>query len=152
MAQMANFTWGQGEDLTIELIYKEGNTIETATVVDLSSGYQLRMDIVVPSTKERVYTFNTATLADVDPITPGSQPDNTLEGVLSSGAASSPNVVVSVPRSLTLPEGSIYQKMTDVPPVTSFNYDIFLRHVASDKQVKILTGVITVEDSYTLWP
>ena len=151
MAQTANFTWPQGEDLDIKLIYKEGPS-GSEVVVDLSSGYSLRMDIVVPATKERIYTFNTASIADVDPITPGSQPDSTIEGVLSSGAAGTPNVTVSVPRLLTLPTtGAIYVEMTGNPSVMVFGYDIFLRHTASDKQVKILSGTITIEESHTLW-
>lgn len=150
MAQTANFTWGQGEDLPIQLIYKEG-AVGAEVVIDLSSGYQLRMDIVVPTTKERIYTFNTSSLADVDPILVGTQPDSVIEGVLSSGASASPNINISVSRALTLPGGSIYAKMTGSPAITVFAYDIFLRNVASDKQVKILTGTITVEGSNTLW-
>jgi hypothetical protein len=151
MAQSANFVWGQGEDLSVALIYKEGPA-GSETVVDLSSGYSLRMDIVVPATKERVYTFNTATLADVDPILVGSQADAVVEGVLSSGAGGSANITISVPRSLTLPTtGAVYLKTQAVPPVTVFGYDIFLRNTASDKQVKILTESITIEDSNTLW-
>jgi len=150
MAQTANFTWGQGEDLSVALIYKEGATGSEA-VVDLSSGYSLRMDIVVPTTKERVYTFNTAAIPDVDPITSGAQADSVIEGVLSSGAGGTPNITVSVPRSLTLPGGAVYTKYTENPPVTAYNYDIFLRNTVSDKQVKILTGTITIEDSNTLW-
>jgi len=150
MAQTANFTWGQGEDLSIQLIYKEG-PVGSETVVDLSSGYELRMDIVIPTTGERVYTFNTAALADVDPILVGNQPDAVVEGALSSGSGGTPNINISVPRSLTLPGGSVYAEMTAVPPVMAFNYDIFLRNTVSNKQVKILTGVVTIEVSSTLW-
>lgn len=150
MAQVANFTWDQGDDLTIELIYREGPTAETALVVDLSVNYALRMDVVNPSTKERLYTFNTAEIADVDPGA-GTVPDNTLEGTLSSGAGGTPNISITVPRSLTLPGGALHAQMTAVPPLMSFNYDIFLRDTGVDKQVKILEGVITVKESNTLW-
>jgi len=151
MAQIANFTWPQGEDLDIKLIYKEG-PVGSEVVIDLSSGYTLRMDITAGAIKERVYTFNTASIADVDPITPGAQPDSTIEGVLSSGAGGTPNITISVPRSLTLPTtGAVYLKYTANPSVSTFDYDIFLRHTASDKQAKILSGVITIEDSKTLW-
>jgi len=150
MAQTANFTWAQGEDLPIALIYKEG-LVDEETVVDLSSGYALRMDIVVPVTKERIYTFNTATIADVDPIMVGDQPDAVLEGVLSSGASGTPNITISVPRTLTLPGGSVYAKMVGSSAITVFAYDIFLRNTASNKQAKILTGAVTVEESNTLW-
>lgn len=150
MAQTANFTWGQGEDLTIALIYKEG-TAGSEAVIDLSSGYELRMDIVVPSTKERVTTFNSAELTDVDPILVGAQADVTVESLLSSGSGASPNILISVPRILTLPGGGIYSKMTATPSIHVFAYDIFLRNTVSDKQVKILTGTVTVEESNTLW-
>lgn len=150
MAQTANFTWGQGEDLTIALIYKEG-TAGSEAVIDLSSGYNLRMDIVVPSTKERVTTFNSSALSDVDPIEVGDQADVTVESLLSSGGGGAPNILISVPRILTLPGGGIYTKMTAGTPIHVFAYDIFLRNTVSDKQVKILTGTVTVEESNTLW-
>lgn len=150
MAQTANFIWGQGEDLSIALIYKEG-TAGNEVVIDLSSGYELRMDIVVPATKVRVTTFNSAELEDVDPVEVGDQSDVVIETLLSSGSSGSPNILISVPRILTLPGGGIYAKMTGAPPVSVFAYDIFLRNTVADKQVKILTGTITVEESNTLW-
>lgn len=150
MAQTSNFNWAQGEDLSISLIYKEG-PVNSEVVIDLSIGYQVRMDIVIPSTKERIYTFNTASIADVDPLLVGAQPDSVLEGVLSSGAAGSSNIDIAVSRNLTLPGGTVYAKMTGSPAVAVFAYDIFLRKVSSDKQAKILTGTITVEESNTLW-
>lgn len=150
MAQTANFTWEQGGDLDIKLIYKEG-LVDSEVVIDLSSGYQLRMDIVVPATKERVYTFNTSSLADVDPIQVGDQPDSVVEGVLTSGASATPNITISVPRALTLPGGVVYEKMITTPFISVFSYDIFLRNVSANKQAKILTGTITVEGSNTLW-
>lgn len=150
MAQIANFTWAQGEDLPVALRYREGPE-GSETVVDLSTGYAVRMDIVVPATKERVYTFNSATIADVDPILVGDQPDSVVEGVLSSGAAGSANIELAVPRELTLPGGAVYAEMTGDPAVTTFAYDIFLRNTVTDKQSKILSGMITIEASYTLW-
>lgn len=150
MVQQQNFTWAQGEDLVIELIYKEGPTAETAVAVDLSTNYALRMDIVVPTTKERVYTFNTAAIADVDPGA-GTVPDDTLEGTLSSGAAGTPNITIRVPRSLTLPGGALHTLMTATPATTVFNYDIFLRNTSVDTQAKILKGQVTTEESYTIW-
>lgn len=152
MTQTSNLTWGQGEDLTVELIYKEGPDEGTLVVIDLSAGYSVRMDIVVPATKERLYTFNSDVIADVDPIDPATTPDNTLEGTMSSGVGGAPNISITVPRSLTLPGGSVYEKLSLATPITVFNYDIFLRNVNTDKQVKILKGSITIEDSYTLWP
>lgn len=151
MAQSVNWTWVQGEDFPIRLIYKEGDTPETAVVVPLTTGYSVRMDVVVPGTKERVYTFNTEALADVDPFVAGSQPDNTVEGTLSSGAGGTPNISITVPRSLTLPGGALYAKMTGTPAVSTFNFDIFLRNTNTDMQTKILQGQIVVEESNTIW-
>lgn len=145
MAQSANFTWPQGEDLSVDLIYKEGPTAETAVVVPLNTGYEVRMDIV-DATEERIYTFNSAALADADPLTTGAQPDNVVEGVLSSGGSGTPNISITVPRSLTLPGGAVYENSGSV-----FQYDVFLRNTSTNKQVKILKGTITVESSHTLW-
>lgn len=156
MAQTQNFTWDQGADLNVQLIYKEGATVDTATVVDLSTGYAVRMDIVVPATKERIYTFNSESIPDVDPVTTGDQADSVIEGTLTSGAGGTPNINITVPRALTLPDngvdGAVYEKMTGVPPVTVFNYDVFLRNKSTDKQAKVLTGTVTIIESYTLWP
>ena len=151
-----NLTWQQGEDLTFSLIYRTGPTGQE-TAPDLSTGYSLRMDIVSP-TGERLYTFNSETLADVDPNTPGDQPEvpATSEAVLGPNGA----IDIAIDRAVTLPGGPIYDKLNEVPPVNVFYYDIFLRATAPThgeastvgRQQKILKGSITVETSYTLWP
>lgn len=151
MATTQAFTWPQGADLEIQLKYKEGVDAQSAVLIDLSTDYDVRMDIVVPVTKERIYTFNSSALADVDPGAPV-VPDNTLEGVLTSGAGDTPNINITVPRSLTLPGGEVYAKMIEAPPIITFNYDIFLRNNVTDKQAKILSGTVTIEASHTLWP
>lgn len=149
MAQTQNFTWDQGADLTIQLIYKEGVDAASAVVVDLSTAYQVRMDLVVPSSKSRIYTFNSASIADVDSTTVGAQPDSVIEGTLSSGAGGTPNINITVPRTLTLPGGVVYDQMQLNTKL--FNYDLFLRNTNTNTQVKILTGSVTVTDSNTLW-
>lgn len=150
MAQIQNFEWDQGSDLVMALIYKEGATADTAVAIDLSTGYSVRMDMVMPGTKQRIYTFNTDVLADVDPITVGSQPDTVVEGVLTSGVGGTANISIVVPRSLTLPpSGAVYAKY--VLNQTVFSYDIFLRNTVTDKQAKILQGSVTILDSSTLW-
>lgn len=149
MAQIQNFTWDEGADLVVALNYKEGATPETAVLIDLTSGYSVRMDLVVPSTKERIYTFNSADIADVDPIASGAQPDTLKEGVLSSGADGKGNIKITVPRTLTLPGGAVYTQFAT--GVKVFGYDVFLRNTGTDKQSKILTGTVTVADSWTLW-
>lgn len=149
MAQIQDFTWDQGADLVIALNYKEGATAETAVLVDLSSGYSVRMDLVVPSTKQRVYTFNSSSITDVDLITPGNQADSIIEGALTSGVGGTGNIQITVPRSLTLPGGVVYDQF--VGGVTTLNYDIFLRNTGTNKQSKVLSGTITINESWTLW-
>lgn len=134
-----NWTWQQGDDLVMTFIYKEGPS-GSEVPVDLT-GFSLRMDIVQGAT--RLYTFNSADITDVDPGGPV-LPDTNKEAVLASNGT----VTITVPRSLTLPGGSVNAIMTSGNTVV--NYDIFLRN-ASGKQAKILRGTITIEPSYTLW-
>jgi hypothetical protein len=131
MSQTVNFKWPQGEDLEIALIYKEGGSENSASAVSLSSGYDARMDIVLPATKDVLHT------ADF----PGAI-------ALGTGANKAPNIVVSLPRSLTLEGGVLFTNLTTT---TNFNYDLFLRNTTTDKQVKILRGQINIERSNTLW-
>jgi len=131
------YTWNQGEDLTISLIYKEGPTGAEAPV-DLT-GWKLRMDVVDSS--GRIFTFNSDDIAEsgVDTVGPS---DN--EAVLGSDGS----ISITVPRSLTLSGGPIYARMQTGNSV--FNYDIFLRNTAN-KQWPILRGTIQVLESYTQW-
>lgn len=150
MTQEARFNWVQGEDLTIELIYKEGSTTENAVPVDLSSDYALRMDIVDPEIG-RLYTFNSDAVADVDEETSGSQPDLDTEVEFGNGTAGSPNVSITVPRHLALPGGPLHGLIDYDHPVAVLFCDIFLRNTASDRQARILKAVISLEKSNTLW-
>jgi hypothetical protein len=149
MSQVQNFTCVQGADLVFALNYKEGTTVADAVLVDLSSGYSVRMDLVVPTTKQRVYTFNSGSITDVDPFTSGSQADSVVEGALTSGSDGKGNIQITIPRSLTLPGGVVYDNFT--AGVETFNYDIFLRNTVTNKQAKLLTGTITIGESWTLW-
>lgn len=150
MAQTVNITWVQGQDLDVPIIYKEGADSDSAVAKNLSSGYSLRMD-VVGQTGTRLYTFNSAALVDVDPLQPNNQPDSQIEATLSSGASGSPNIDITVYRTLTLPGGELYPSITANPPALTFFSDIFLRDTALNKQWKVVTLIITVEKSYTLW-
>ena len=143
MAATHNYTWAQGEDLEMAMVYRQGPE-GAEEPVDLT-GYSLRMDIVTLAS-ERRYTFNSADIADVDPVTPGSIPDTTKEATLGSDG----EISITVPRTLTLPSGELYADITGNPPQLTFNYDVFLRNPAG-KQRKILKGSIVVEKSYTLW-
>jgi len=95
---------------------------------------------------ERVYTFNSDAITDVDPIQVGDQADAETEAVL--GVDGSINI--TVPRELTLPGGAIYEKMTGDPAVTVFFADIILRDTGG-KQSKILSLTISINATATLW-
>lgn len=129
------YVWEQGADLVMQMVYKTGADVGSATPVDLT-GYNVRMDISDGTT--RVYSFNSVALTDVTPT------DSTLEATLDSSG----NINITVPRSLTLTGGAVYTAMN--AGKTVFFYDVFLRD-PSGKQKKILSGQITVNKSYTLW-
>lgn len=140
------YTWEQGADLEMSFIYRTGPSAGAMTPVDLTT-YQVRMDIRATSIAgDRVYTFNSMDIADVDPVLVGDQPDTIKEAVLGADGS----IKFTVPRSLTLPGGAVYAQITATPPVTIFVYDIFLRDGAG-KQSKILSGTIAVNASSTLW-
>jgi hypothetical protein len=120
-------------------------------VIDLSTGYSIRMDLVESSSLNHMYTFNSEALTDWDPVTTGEQADSVTEAELSSGAGGTPNVSISVSRSLTLPGGELYASITGTPPKLTFLGDIFLRNTVSNKQWKIAAVSVTIEKSYTLW-
>lgn len=143
-----NFEWEQGEDLEIAILYGTGPDTTNMTPKDLT-GYSVRMDIRATDVLgERVYTFNSTDLADLDGSGPESIDDTTKE-ITPPGSDGIIRIVV--PRSLTVQGGPIYDLMTDpLNPVSVFQYDIFLRDTA-DKQAKIMKGNITVNRSVTLW-
>lgn len=146
------YNWAQGADLWIRLRYKEGTTQQNAVAVDLSSGYAVRMDLVIPGTKTVVYTFNSADIDDTDPVTPGDQPDTNLEATLFVGTEPKGNIQIKIPRSLTLPGGPIYERMYDTDePSSAFEFDLFLRNEVIDEQFPIHDGLIIVSESKTLW-
>lgn len=130
-----DYTWEQGDDLVLQMIYTSGADAGSATPVDLT-GYNVRMDISDGTT--RVYTFNSITVTDVSPT------DSTLEATLDSSG----NILITIPRSLTLAGGAVYTALAAGKKV--FFYDVFLRDTLN-KQKKILEGTITVNTSYTLW-
>jgi hypothetical protein len=133
MTQSVNFRWPQGEDLNIQLIYKEGASSKVAKAIDLS-GYSLRMDIF-SADGSSLYEYTSMN----------------NPGTLGSGLNGEPNVNIFLPRSLTLPGGTIYTKMTDNPSQTAFNYDLFLRNLSTTRQFKVIRGMISIEKSVTLW-
>lgn len=138
-------TWQQGEDLVISMVYKEGVTEATTVPVNLS-GFSVRMD-VRNDAGLKLYTFNSHSLQDWDPLTAGDQPDPTTEAILNESG----EIKITVSRALTLPPtGPFYQQLASPTPKSVFDYDIFLRNT-QNLQTKILRGKITLEKSVTLW-
>lgn len=144
MATTYDYTWDQGADLDISMIYKVGADVASATAIDLTN-YSVRMDIrkdTIDGT--RVYTFNSEDIAGDAAVDVAGATDN--EAVLGADGS----IKISVPRSLTLPpSGAVYTQM--VSGSYKFYYDIMLRNKTTNKQVKILQGIITVAKSATLW-
>lgn len=139
MVATYNWTWEQGADLVMSLVYKEGP--DGSEVAKNLTGYSLRMDIV--SEGSLIYAFNSSDLSNN--YDESGAADN--EAVL--GADGSINI--TVPRSLTLPGGKVYSLLMAADGESiELNYDMFLRNQVG-KQTKILKGVIEVESSYTLW-
>lgn len=140
-AAIRNYVWDQGEDLEINMIYKQGEAGAVAPV-DLT-GYQLRMDIRKNDVEGVwVWTLNSDDIVEDPSVDAPGETDN--EVTLGVDGA----IIVQVPRSLTLPGGAIHAQLST--GATAFAYDIFLRN-PQNKQRKILTGLITVTRSVTLW-
>lgn len=142
MAETQNYTWEQGDDSEVELVYKEKADADSpATPVNLTS-YSVRMDIAKQSDSVRVWTFNSSDNAGTSPIDEVGPADN--EVTLGSDGT----ISIIVPRSLTLPGGAIHAAVQSGTLV--FKYDVFLRTPAG-KQKKVLQGTITINPSVTLW-
>lgn len=134
-----NWTWEQGADLVMSMIYRTGPQGEE-TPVDLSD-YSLRMDVVYNGT--RMFTFNSSDIpgdTSVDQVGPA---DN--EATLGNDGT----IRIAVPRSLTLEGGALFDSI--VPnSILVLQYDIFLRD-GSGLQFKLMKGTISVNPSETLW-
>lgn len=142
MVAIYNWTWQQGDDLVMSLVYKEGP--EGATVAKDLTGHQLRMDIVKDGAL--IYVFNSNDIGgNMDAV---GNADN--EAALNANGELG-TIKITVPRSLTLPGGKVHSLlMAEDGDEVDLNYDIFLRDTTG-KQHKFLKGTITVEASYTLW-
>lgn len=134
MTHSVNFKWPQGEDLNIQLIYKEGSSSASAKPLSLKDTHSLRMDIV-SLTGTVLYSFVS------------SEHPNSL----GSGQSGQPNINIFLPRQLTLPGGAIHAEFTQNPSIAAFNYDMFLRNNQANKQYKIMRGQLSIEKSSTLW-
>lgn len=143
MAATKDFSWNQGEDFPISLVYKSG-PVGAAVPVDLNL-YSFRMDIVAPDGRV-LSVLNDEAIADADLDEPGNQPDNTYEVTLGNDGS----IRIELSRALTLPGGAFYKYIIANPPVRTFSYDMFLRD-NNGKQKKIIGGTITIERSVTHW-
>lgn len=133
-----NYTWPQGSDLDVSLVYNEG---PDGFEIPISLvAHQLRMDIC-DSVGTRLATLNSHDIgqAGVDVV-------GASDNEVTLGAAG--QISILVPRGLTLTGGTIFTELAAGNNV--FYYDVFIRNAAG-KQTKILRGQITVEDSFTLW-
>jgi len=153
MAAEYNYTWDQGADLTINLVYKTGASASDAAPVDLSS-YAIRMDIRKENVDGvRVWTFNSEDIpndAEASPDDVNRPADATGAGDNEAVLSSNGNIIINVPRSLTLPpSGAVYTQMQ--AGTFEFYYDVMMRNKTTNKQNKILKGTITVDKSSTLW-
>ncbi len=144
MVATQDYEWGQGEDLTISLVYKSGPA-GAAVPVDMTN-YAFRMDIVGPNGKA-LTVLNDEAITDTDPFTAGNQGDTNYEVTLGNAG----QITISLARNLTLPGGAFYPYLNANPSQVEFNYDMFLRD-ATNKQRKIMAGTIVVSKSYTRWP
>lgn len=130
MSTVVNFVWPQGEDLVIELVYKEGSGKGVA--VNLAGGYEARMDLYVPGAGTVLHTLESG-----------------AEISLTQGLSASPNITITLPRNLLLPGGPV---ISALPASSTIGYDLFLRNLGTDKQIKVVRGTFTIERSGTLWP
>lgn len=124
--QDVNFTWPQGEDMTISLRYKEGPSQSKAVAVDLAGGFTARMSLANPNVPQTPLLTLTSQGGDI---------------LLSSGV-NEPNIKVRLDKNHTLSGG--------VLPPGSYVYDLFLRNELGD-QVKVVEGTINIKRSITQW-
>jgi hypothetical protein len=134
MTELVNFKWPQGEDLNIQLMYKEGEDERTAKPVSLAAGYALRMDIVAAN-GTLLHSYTSEASDDY----PAGNPS-----ALGSGLNDQPNINIYLSRGLTLTGGALNSLPT-------CQYDLFLRNTATNKQYKLIRGSITFEKSHTQW-
>lgn len=125
MSQKVYFRWHQGADLRLSFLYKEG-----ATLLDLSSGYDARMDVftlAAPNTPVVTCTTENGRI------------------ILSKGR---PNITVVLERALTLPGGAVHPLIAGN---NTFGFDLFLRNTFTNHQAKVIRGSLKMEKSGTQW-
>lgn len=144
MVAVNDYTWHQGEDFVIGLVYKTGP--EGAEVPVNLTNWSLRMDIAAPD-GQIMSILNDDAITDADTHVAGNQLEpSSTEVVLGSAG----EVTINLSRSLTLAGGKMYRYVTANPGQNVFFYDVFLRD-NTGKQRKILSGNITLIKSVTQW-
>lgn len=135
MVATQDYTWEQGEDLILEIIYQiDGQPVDL-------TGYSVRMDLAPKGSQAAVFTFNSDDLDD--PLDAEGTADN--EAVLTTDG----RIHIHVPRALTLAGGVIGDLLPTTP---EYNYDLFLRTPSpNNTQKKLLQGKILVRSSITRW-
>lgn len=142
MVATQDYTWEQGDDLIIEIVYKVNDV-----AVDLTAGegFSVRMDIApllnnVPQAP--VFSFNSDDF-DGGGLDVVGAADNEVVFPSTPGT-----IHVVVPRGLTLGAGAIASELSST---NVFGYDLFLRDKGLDTQKKLVKGQITVNRSITQW-
>lgn len=143
MAVTYNYSWEQGSDLVIALVYKAGPE-GSAVPVNLTN-YSFRMDIVAPN-KKVLTVLNDKLINDTDPFTSGNQSDSNYEVTLGNDGS----IQITLSRALTLPGGVFYKYLNAQDEINSFKYDMFLRD-STGYQRKVMEGNITLNKSVTMW-
>lgn len=134
MTGVYNYTWAQGEDLKISLIYSQTDANGVNTPVDLS-GYSLKMQIGLPNNPTPVYTV-----------------DSTVSASGTVSMDSSGHINITIPRTVLLSGGDLYDDVSGLSGKTNFIYDIFIKSGGSSPTYKkVLKGHITIDKSVTLW-
>lgn len=137
-AAVQDYTWEQGDDLVISLLYTIGD-------LPVPQDSLARMDIAPSSTTGEpvatLWSFNSADL-DNEPTLDNVGPEDNEIAIAADGT-----ITVTVPRSLTLPGGAVGDLLATGK--LKYSYDLFVR--VNGKQSKILQGSITVNKSVTKW-
>lgn len=131
-----NYTWRQGEDLTLNIVYQVDGV-----PVDMTD-WDVRMDIAPQNSRDAIFSLNSIDL-EGSPLDETGVQDNEII------TDAQGNITIIVSRELTLGTGPIATALTG--PSTTFSYDIFIRNKTTNLQRYLLEGTITVKGSITKW-
>lgn len=132
---MADFTWQQGEDVTLKFWYK--TKVNGVLTPQNLIGYKLRMDITGQAGNLVYVVINYAT-DDSSLTTLGAASNEVILGV--DGLIS-----IIIPHTASLTNGPLANKIGEL-----LGYDMMLRDTEG-RQKKILQGTVVLEASQTKW-